>query len=651
LNTNNFEVLIAQANNTKLDKTIRLKCIDSAETIINNRNNYVENKKKYFDLAKTYYNLNDYEKSNKIYHIIYSKSYQLHDLSGIAESNFYIGEYNYNHFNYDSSYSYFSKSEKAYNQLKEENSLGYVFISKSNILSFKKDFSGSEVLAIKALKIAQKINDYLLIYNCYITLGNDLTGMNNEEKAIEYYNKAFDITKNLKSESNYLSLKAQPYNYLNKVYQKKSDYKKAILFAKKALQFDDFKNKDIVLFCNLTNNMAYSKFKIRDKSCFYSFIEILKTGTAINNVTIQINSKINLAEYYLDQKDTLKALFYGKDAWLQAKTHTIFEDELRVLKQLAKIDLKNSAFYNERFIKLTDSLQNNERATRDKFARIEFETDEITKEKKGIETEKEKLSLQRWLIAGISIVTILFGISLFYNRNQRAKTKELQFSQEQQRANEEIYKLLLAQQQKIEDGKQIEKQRISLELHDGVMGKLAAVRMNLYPLIIKANPENSDKFLKQLDDIQAVEKEIRNIAHDLNTNLFADNVTFTSVVKALFEKIENHSQINFTLQVEEHINWEKINNKIKMTIYRILQEALQNTIKYAYAKNVTVTIIKLDQEIAIEIADDGKGFNTLTTNKGIGIENMKTRITKLKGQFSIQSELEKGTKINLIIPV
>src|SRR5690606_31530685 len=121
--------------------------------------------------------------------------------------------------------------------------------------------------------------------------------------------------------------------------------------------------------------------------------------------------------------------------------------------------------------------------------------------------------------------------------------------------------------------------------------------------------------------------------------------------KELFSKIENHTQIHFTLQVSDAVNWDLINNTIKINLYRILQEALHNIEKYAEAKNVAIIMKHTDSnQIKVSISDDGNGFDVRQKSNGIGINNMKIRMQELNGTFEIESEISKGTKIDLIIP-
>ena len=645
-----LDSLITTASNKKNDAATRLFNANLAYEITEKE--AAVKSKNFTDLATVYFELGDQKKYLYLSKKLYKRSLMKRDYDGISESSYCIANYFYNKANYDSAYFYFTKSEKAFLLVKEKSVMAsYIKNIRANIRTFKKDYVEAEKLSIEALKVAKQEKYDLLIYNCYITLGNSLGGLENYDEAIEYYKKAIDVTDNLRSDPQYSTLRVMPYNYIANVYQKKKDYINSIRVVNRALQFDNFKRNNPTIYCYLINTLAYSKFKRGDESSLIQFKEILKIGDSIKSIPIQITCKTYLGEYNLAQKDTVAANYYLKDARDQSHKNNIFEDELKILQLLARANPDDKSFYSNRYISLNDSLQVVERANRNKFARIEFETDEIKTERNRLSLKTEYLSLQRWIIAAVSLSSIIIIALWFMNKSQKAKTRELLLKQEQQQANEAIYQLMLNEQQKIEEGKNLEKQRMSLELHDGVMGKLSAVRLNLYAALYKVNLIEDETFQLQLDEIQTVEQEIRNIAHNLNSNLFSDNSNFIAIVRELFAKIANHSQIHFTLQVSDSVNWDLINNTIKINLYRILQEALQNIEKYANAKNVAVL---MDQngsdEIKVTISDDGNGFNTMQKTNGIGIENMKFRIQELNGTFDIHSEIKKGTKINLTIP-
>jgi signal transduction histidine kinase len=401
----------------------------------------------------------------------------------------------------------------------------------------------------------------------------------------------------------------------------------------------------------LINNLAYSKFKLGDKSALFMLNEAFKIRYNSRNIPGIVSSKINLSEYYLAQSDTVKALLYINEARQKAHENKIFEDELKALELLVKIDPKKDSYYNDRFIKLTDSLQNNERATRNKFARIEFETDEITNQKNHIEAEKNRISSQRWIITGFSAFVIIVIVLLYIAKIQRSKNRELQFEQEQQKANQEIYQLMLDQQSKIDEGRQTEKKRISQELHDGVMSKLTSTRLNLFILSKKTDEETIKKCLLHIAEIQNIEKEIRSISHDLSNDIFSGKDSFKTIVEALFDEQKDILQANCQLEIDHEISWESIESTTKMHLYRIFQESLQNIHKYAKAKNIGATITKQDGKIHIAITDDGVGFDVKKMREGIGLKNMQSRMRIVQGNIEVQSSKGKGTQINLVIPL
>jgi len=321
------------------------------------------------------------------------------------------------------------------------------------------------------------------------------------------------------------------------------------------------------------------------------------------------------------------------------------------MELLSKIAPKKSLEYTKKYIALNDSLQNVERATRNKFARIEFETDEILNEKNTIEAEKEKISSQRWFILICSVIVFIILGLLYITRMQHAKNKELQFERKQQETNEEIYQLMLKQQSVINEARRGEKKRISQELHDGVMSKLTSTRLNLFILSKKQDEETIQKCLKHIDGIKDIETEIRNISQNLKKKELLEKDSYQTIFHDLFEEYKNTTKLDYQIDIDEKINWKTINDTIKIHVYRIFQESLQNIYKYAVASEVILKIIKLEDKIVIEIKDNGQGFDTSKMREGIGLKNMQSRIKAINGSFSIASEIGKGTATKMTIPV
>src|SRR5690606_28815068 len=115
-------------------------------------------------------------------------------------------------------------------------------------------------------------------------------------------------------------------------------------------------------------------------------------------------------------------------------------------------------------------------------------------------------------------------------------------------------------------------------------------------------------------------------------------INFADVVYKLLENREKITGIKPKLVIGTNIEWHNISDIIKVNLYRIIQEALQNCVKYSMAKSVHVGFQLCNNSLEMVIKDDGKGFNVKKTKYGIGIKNMKSRAEKINGNFYINSD-------------
>ena len=620
------------------------------------RNEFIILSEKYF-----YQNNNDYYLISKMYE---ESALTVNDTLGLINSKTNLGLYYLNKFEIDSSYLFFTNAEKLSLKLKDKPYMVSILLNKSNILWLKKNYSEAEATAFEALDIAQKKQYYDDEYTCYLIIGNTLLERNKNEKAIEYYKKALVIAIN-QGENFDQSFIPLAYSYIAKVLQKQNNHQKAIEFANKGLAYKNLRSDNIKIYCYLKNVLGKSIYKTQKKNALTIYAETLKISDSLNFAPIQVASQLQLGEYHLFYKDTLKANTYLKNAKGLAHQNKLFDDELIILKLLAKSNPSKSNYYSERYIQLNDSLLAVERATRDKFARIEFETDEISTQKNQFEKENKKLNTRLLIAIGFALLLLLSLYLWFKNKSNKAKITELKllqekqelqnnellFIQEQQRKDEKMYQLLLHQQDKIEEGKQAEKIRISRELHDGIMGKLSGIRLNLYILKKKTDPETIAKCLEFVKEIQVIENDLRKLSHDLNKDTISSANGIEKEINNLFNEINNHQNIEFDLQIEQGLIWENINYIAKLNLYRIIQEALHNIDKYAKAKKVVIAIAQKEQSLLIKIKDDGIGFDSNQKKEGIGLKNMRERTEESGGTFSIETASKKGTIINLQLPI
>ena len=209
------------------------------------------------------------------------------------------------------------------------------------------------------------------------------------------------------------------------------------------------------------------------------------------------------------QGDTTTALNSANEGLEIAKETSNNDHHLEILRLLTGLDSKNAVSYSNEYYTLNENIKSEERATRDKFARIRLETDEVIQ-------RNEALTRGKLIWTLVAIGLLLGAIALYIIFTQRASNNKLKFEQKQQEANKEIYNLMLSQQGKFEEGKKLEKKRVSEELHDSVLGDLLSIRMFMGAL----NEQNDEGAVAQraqmIEKLRDVEEEIRTISHEMN---------------------------------------------------------------------------------------------------------------------------------------
>lgn len=636
-----LDLYFEKSSDVNIDKEIRLKFIDSAKYLIQKEDNQDSLAiKNYFKVANRYFILLKYQEYKEVTNKILEISELNNDSVNSAKAEYYLGDYYLSMSKNDSAYYYYLEAEKKYETIKDRENLANTILHKAYVLQYEKDFIGSEIETIKVLNIAKELKDEILIYNCYVNLGSSLSGLGNYEKALEYHQKSLSQIREIKDENYKPLLQAQAVNNIGFVYLNLSKFKEASEIFAEGLKIKNLKEIQPVLYSSLLDNYAYSRFKINKNEGLKDFKAALDLGDEINDVYSRINIRIHLVEYYLSKKDTPIALQYNEEANRLAKESNYNKEVLQTLDFFTKLKPKEGLKYAKEYIKLSDSLQQQERLTRNKLARIEYETDEII-------VEKEAISNQFRIILIGSLLVFSFGILFYIILYLRSKHKELLFSQEQQKANEEIYKLMLDKQDEIDEVKKKEKLRISQELHDSVMNKLAGTRLNLFVLTKRRDDETIQKCIEHINGIQNIEKEIRTIAHELHNEAFLTKGSYSSLLEQLLQNQKETYQTECECNIASDDAIESISALIKMNVYRIIQENLNNINKHAKATKISLSLYIKEGFLYLSIIDNGVGFKVSKSKSGIGLKNMESRAESINGKLRISSEENKGTKVQL----
>lgn len=199
------------------------------------------------------------------------------------------------------------------------------------------------------------------------------------------------------------------------------------------------------------------------------------------------------------------------------------------------------------------------------------------------------------------------------------------------------------------DGQEMERERISRELHDGLGQFLIAIKLKLENIISAQHAGNRESLMQVQDMFDRTIDEIRKISDNLMPSILKE-FGLETALRNLCKMMAQATGI--TIIFDSLPIRKKIDERTNTYLYRIAQESLNNSVKHAEAGEITLQLMELGNSIRLVIEDDGKGFsyNSNFKSKGNGIYNMRERVNMLGGDFTLSSTTGKGTSIEIKIP-
>ena len=626
------------ADNDKVFYDKRIDYNDKAYAMINlNRNNDTVSISLLHKTAVNFHKFNEMSKLKAASGLMLKSAFLLKDDYWTGLSYKVLGLYYLNKSDNEKALYYFFKARKKLIRLNKHKEIIYLLFNISLTQNYAGDFLGSNKTAFKVLEMQKRYKsnlDYEVTLN---QIANNLSNLNQDDKAIKYYNK---INKKKLS----LRFKNTLTNNTCLSYIELGEYQKAYVALDSIRKNKDLKKISPTGYAISLSLLGYCKLKMNNLSdlpgIFFEADEIFKKNKSINGMNY---NQLYLSMYYNKIKDINNAIASSKKALKLSREYSNPADILFSLKQLIIVDKPNASKNAQEYIQVNNRLQIAERNFRDKYARIVYETKEIS-------LDRANAIKHKWIIVALAGVVILIIALLLIITSQRSKQNRMQFQESQLKANEEIYDLMFNQKTKEDSVRQSEKKRIAIELHDGVMNRLASTRLNLNILSYQKDEETINKCLSYIEGIYEIEQEIRNIAHDLNTEIFNESNSFVTLLNDFVATQNATTSSKYQIEIDADLHWNHIASGIKMNLYRIIQEASHNSNKYAQATKVKISLFLDKNNICLSVTDNGKGFDTNANSEGIGLKNIKLRVESLKGKVVIKSN-KKSTSINITIPL
>ncbi|GAB3643530.1 tetratricopeptide repeat-containing sensor histidine kinase [Spirosoma arcticum] len=408
----------------------------------------------------------------------------------------------------------------------------------------------------------------------------------------------------------------------------------------------------------------------------------------IGSVDLEGSILLSITNAYIQQKKWQQALAYchrAKQTALQVKNSSIVveadENFYKIFRQTGEWAKALSA--HENFVLLKDSLSKVQ--TQQQIEMVQAQYDNVQKENTLRRQEVQMLAqqnqnqqlaqIQSALFLGIAAILLVAALLFWNTRRLEAKNREidqqrtlLETAQEQladinrtleTRVAERTEELVTANREltrKNEEikgalfkGQTIERKRVAIELHDNLSSLLSAVNMSIQlidPQNLSETEQSVYRNVKQL--IQNAYNEVRNISHNiLPAELEKEGLTTT--LTTLIDLLNQNSPLQFSFTITGLR--ERLPIEIEFNVYSIVLELINNAIKHAKAATVDISLFRTDVGIDVSVTDDGVGMGQYSDKRGVGLQNIQTRLDSLGGTFNFVLPGEKGTRIIIKIPI
>lgn len=478
---------------------------------------------------------------------------------------------------------------------------------------------------IQSLKIANEIDSYKGKKNAYNLLIKIYNHSNNLEEGVKISNLIINLAK---EEQDSIQI-AKTYNFLG-IFKRKMDEPDSSLYYKtESMKINRVLKDQKALAYNYTSLGIYHYDNGNLDTAFSFLRKSLQIRKKLNLIPQRIEANNNIGYLFLMLEVADSATYYFQksiDLCLNHQKHSNLATLYSNLSESYKLSREHELALDaiEKSIPIKDSLMG-----------IKQHEQIVKREKKKalilaeIESEFKK---KQYILIFALLIALLMSILL----SRISKNKTIKYLIEKQKTA--AAKALINEQEQVRED-------IAQELHDGIGGSLAGLKLN----ISKIQQQNDCPMLiKELEHLDKTYQEIRSISHNLTPVSFQKQsleLTLKDYITRAFPNKE--TEACFHCYPEKEIS--NLYYDQKICVYRIIQELVTNIQKHSKASNVTISLIGHKDHLTIMVEDNGIGFNN-NNNSGIGFKNIKKRTTLYDGRLEIDSTINKGTTIIIELP-
>ena len=510
------------------------------------------------------------------------------------------------------------------------------------------------ILLDHTIPLAQKAGDTLHEAADYASVAMVFSNILDYKKAIHYYQKAIQMAKTIQPKPPDLPFyyTSQAKNY---IYNKQCGPAEACLDSARNIlsrlpasynQADYYTVRGMYYICLQQWQSAVSYLDTA-----VSVAKALRLPYVVTSALFQKYKAYSGAKRYSEAKKVLLGVYH--DSLSVSKP----ENKLLFLYNLAQTDaamgnMQSAYNWLKEYASLADSI--NDKKLKADIAGIEIKYQSEKKQREILslqnENKQQQLVLQKnrflnyILLAGIFILLLisLMAVILYRNKKKKAlqasRIHQQQLKQMAQDQQLKVYNAML-------DGQEQERRRMARDLHDGLGGMLAGVKLKLSDIADTLKPKKDMELYKVIGQLDNSVQELRRIAR----NMMPETLIRFGVETAMKDLCDSLQTPSLRIDFQAYQLDKDLTQPVQITIYRIVQELLTNAAKHSGASNILVQCSQNEGRIFITVEDDGRGFDTrsLEQKRGLGLSNIRNRIDYLNGKFYIQSQQGEGTIVNV----
>lgn len=528
------------------------------------------------------------------------------------------------------------------NELNDKESLAEAYLQLAQIFNYKDKREKKLVFNLNAIRIYEEIGKLEKAGYAYGELGFSIK-REDLKSALHYMRKGLKLIGQNKT-SKKADATFDNYGILQGMLK---NYDSAVYYHKKSLQIKKQNNDSVGIpygYVHLaTVNINLTNFEIAKK-----YIDSAQTIRLMRNDIYGITDNyVYYGDLYFAEKKYGKAIENFKKGYNLSIENNFLSLEKYCADYLTKShlelgDYKNAFAYNKIFQTFKDSTINIETNSRVATLQIEFETE---KKEKEIAQQKEQLLARELEIKNKNNFNVLLGSGIFilgivlFGLHKRQQHKRREYQNQLKLKEAQTFSKL-----------QDQRLSISRDLHDNIGSQLTLIISSIDNL--KFLTKNSDTvFQSKLSEINNFAgnaiSELRDTIWAMNKNKISYE-DFQGRILSFIEKAKlasGNCHFNFNSTVKSPIY---LSSSKGINLYRIIQEAINNALKYARASEISISIAETEKNLIIKINDNGIGFDLNTAELGNGLKNMQKRAAEIDGKIKIQSKIKEGTQIEIV---